>query len=779
MARTDEFYDSSRRQLGKPAFVSYWEAWLDERAGMNAALMGAEADPGELAQEGDDLRRRLGDLAKLRAAASRGDSEAVQGILEAMLRYEGTVQSARIRGQATVSSAQIRARETALRNAIRQNEKLNEELGLSAEGGRMLSAMGDGLGGARTAPRTALDAADSAVNAALAEAKATPGSPQHDAIVYRGYQELVAAGHSEAATQLWASRVGAASDPAGYMAERWGMETPAETLQLQREIEKGGVGRADSAGALVEKYQQYQGGGTSGSTRSSVSGVPLQDALNAYMSNPSDTSTLDRLIADTERALKENEAAVAAAREGRSAFAGRFPNYLLSNPFQVVRAESVERMAPVADLARRDPVAVEEVASSLQRTRGPLGGVSPARAEREIASQGGMGAQLEPWAGVADSGPSVMGWAAGRMALAEQQAKNDPTAVRAITDSGGWAYEQGADNSIKITAAPAESAAMIGKTLKKGDKGYDAIVAMYGPYVHPAYAAFVADVEAMPPGLKERLGGIAVLARRDPVRAKEEAMRLAQGDSSTFGQYYAESFGEVARAGDGEGAGVLLESLTRLPADAAGPWSRAYLDSAHRGTFVNDLPRINAAVNQPAPFYENERVRTPDERVASIEAPEFRSTTPPTPSPDAPRLHAYRKELAAAGIENPERDRLAAEALEKNRERTEPAPEPAVEAMGQAYRPARTPAAPAKVEVQRAKPELRIDLGEEKYVAPPAPSTFRIDLEDEVYTAPNSLTGKKQELQALIRSGSTDRARIKQLTDEIRSERDPSLASME
>ena len=76
MAVTDEFYSSERLRLPEEgAFAGYLRGFMGQRAAMNAAVQGPDAET--LADQGNELRRRLGDLAKLKEAQTRGDSAAV------------------------------------------------------------------------------------------------------------------------------------------------------------------------------------------------------------------------------------------------------------------------------------------------------------------------------------------------------------------------------------------------------------------------------------------------------------------------------------------------------------------------------------------------------------------------------------------------------------------------------------------------------------------------------------------------------------------------------
>jgi hypothetical protein len=660
MAVTDEFYSSDRLRLPEEsAFAGYMRGFMGQRAKMNAdAAAAARPDTKALADQAIELRRRLGDLAKLREAQSRGDTEAQAGILEAMLRYEGTVQSARIRGQATESAARIRARETALRNAIRQNEKLSEELGLAADSGRLLAAMGDGVSkSATTAPRTALASANEALNAVLSNEKAAAGSAKADAATYRAYQELVAAGQPEAATELWVSRGYGPTDPAAYMAERWGMETPQETLALQREIERGGVGRADSAGALAERYAAYGTGGsssrsstTSGSgggtpaqpSSARVSGVPMGDALAAFMANPSDPSMLDALIADTQRAIAENEAA---QRSASTAIPGRLPNLLLANPYQVVREESYE---PFERLSAMPEAGRNELVSTLMTTRGPFGQVRPEVAEARQQSMGGINPEPQPWAGIPTqgTGPSVFGWLYGRVKLAEVAAAKNPGAPRRISDDGGWVYDQQPDGSILVVQAPPGSVAA-GTTLKSGP-AWAAINQKFGGYVHPAIAGVRDDLAKLPPSIRSRMGGVdAWLMRGDASAAGKEALTLAEKDRSTFGEAYSAALETAAKRGDAVEAGAVLDSMAALPDGTGGAWSDAYMESVKRGTLREDMPRIRAVIHKPAPAFEMEPVGQSDPTASD----EFAARSGAT----ATILNAMQQRLAADAERDPKR----------------------------------------------------------------------------------------------------------------------------
>lgn len=389
MAVIDEYY-SSRLDLGPPATVALMAGFMGERERMNRMIidqMLAAADPTKLAEAENDARKAKNDLLKLKAQVQVEGRKADVGLVKIIAGYEAGNRSneARERVATTAAKASIfnstyAGNEKRRRTLEAGTRAAESQLGIVrdvqvVEGndaqtvGEYDKAIEAGVvraGGERGLAGEAQDAAkirlaEEAYNSAVR--KGHTAAAAHIKATYFGGQDIAAVKErmrpmSEEEVRTFADRVpvgGVANSPTLMNVLRGEGATSAQTDELLSTI-TGAVSSSSDVEA-ARKLGPYM---ADPEVREAGVGT-LQDAATVA-SRGVPTGDIDAAIAEIDKQLASLQAQRSRRPSLASVAAGRYPNYLYTNPFQV-GSRQFDQFA--RETGAMEPVAAQRLVGAL------------------------------------------------------------------------------------------------------------------------------------------------------------------------------------------------------------------------------------------------------------------------------------------------------------------------------------------------------------------------------------------------------------------------------
>jgi len=558
MARIGEWIDT-RRNLGPAAAPEVLNAWVGQRAAMNAA---GKVDPVKLAEAEAKVR---GDIARLRRAQmeySTSQGKQASDLSKEMLRAAARVKAASIAAGAQRTSALIGYRgkladeQARTQLTIEDKQQVRDPAMKAALGAASRTA-----GAAGTDPTARVDAVVRLIDDQKAAAgNPKPGTLQHDGLVTIAIESMEQNGDS-AGAQALAEKYGAKSGESwdDYMRSAHAGITDDQVEREIKQAEKYGAGGGfEGIEALFGRLNK-DGGTTSSGEK--VGGAIPQPDFEAQIKGLEDMA--DELAKERAKAL----------------IGGGGVNEIIFNPNQVSDMDAVRRAQVWGVNA---PGYNQEVADAVDRNDGSL-----TRAAKEIAGKGGLSAVS------AIEVPPVM---LGGDAIAPPM-----TWTGTKKGEGGWTYTFNADGSI-ATVKPDGKA---GKTVKPGSKEHAAIVDE------------VAKVSA--PGLVRDLYGAAeARALVGDFAGAEKAAKAV--DRGAVRSAWAEELRKATREGKGAEFVALLTPetggkwVTHAQKIAIQPVASQYDEGRQTGEFLRLADAMDSAEDAQTKFEE------PDYTSGQIEA---------------------------------------------------------------------------------------------------------------------------------------------------------------
>jgi hypothetical protein len=563
MAVIDEYY-SSRLDLGPPAAVALLSGFMGERERMNRAIidqMLAAADPKALAEAERDARKAKNDLLKLKAQVGVEGRKADVGLVKVIAGYEASMRGAESRERVATTAARA-----SIANArYKAEERKQQAIAMGDQAAA--SAMGIVKNVATaTSPDQQVGEYDKAIAAGVTQAGGQRGltgdaaNSARASLAAEAYRTAVAKGHTASAEHIKRTYFGGL-EPGVYRERYFAPKTREEMDAEVAQVPLGGIVNSPTfmnilrgEGATNEQVGQLLSGitGESGAT-----GAAMRQVLGDYADDPEvqaagaqgmaaglsaatgatqgvPTTDIDAAIADIDRQL----AGLAQQRaQGRASLqkvgASRYPNYLYTNPFQVV-SRQFDQFA--RETGAMEPVAAERFVSALAEAP-PL---FPARfARRELERTEPATVALEGFKTTGgETGGSVLEDLAKRMdaanaILSTPMALGDRGDVVTFTDKGVTIKENTPEG--KTVTAP------------KGSKVYNDL------YVQARTKANEGS------GLTDLIGALP----QEYVNAELGSVRAALV-SGGFSAAAKEARGQAAKGGDRMLAGIYADELERI-----------------------------------------------------------------------------------------------------------------------------------------------------------------------------------------------------------------------
>lgn len=480
MARIQEFFES-RLDLGPSAAVQFLNAWVDTRAGLNQELMKAEmkggADPAKLAASEAKLREAVGKMARQKVLYEQAVATGNSDLAREAMRVFGQVATTAMKETGATTRAQLGAdvdiwelTAEVNRDLATRSEVKNPAVKAVLDGSYKRVSDDDRTTGAAMVPAIARMVDSQLAGEGLLGKVGT--DPAATAMVTRAVAAAVAGGDPEAAQGIAENYGAAKGQPwAAFVQQAHRGLTPEDVQAMMDYKERyTSGGRSD---VVWEAYERLGGAGL-GSAAMKVGGT--------VAGTP---GGMDKAIADTEAAADDlADARKAAMMEGTRAFRPR-SNWMITNPNQYTDPRKLSRLRMWGGL---DAPYVEEVSGELQAQRGNVW-----KARERIGERGGLSIETMP-----EYDPRLF-----TDLVIPDDGENLARSLESgatVAGDGGWSYTVKADNTITITAAPAGNRGAVGKVLKRGDKGYEAIAAEVAPRLFagagPVFNPAVARAEA-------------------------------------------------------------------------------------------------------------------------------------------------------------------------------------------------------------------------------------------------------------------------------------------
>lgn len=576
MAVIDEYY-SSRLDLGPPATVALMAGFMGERERMNRMIidqMLAAADPTKLAEAENDARKAKNDLLKLKAQVQVEGRKADVGLVKVIAGFK----SAEMQAQSRVDAAAVAQRGANFR-ALQAGESRRTRAIQAGE-----QAAQNALGPVRDTraveggPQAQIGEYNKAIRASLELAGAGRGLGSGDTlnaatrrIAGEAYELAKSRGHAESAAFIKQTYFGNLEP--SVVAERERPMTTDEIRTYNERVPVGG-GRASrsfmsvlgSEGATPEQLAELRNSLTGDLSRSM--GAEMQQRLGPYMNDPEvaeaavggaqeaislasqgvPTGDIDAAIAEIDKQL----AALQAQRSQRpsltSIAAGRYPNYLYTNPFQV-GSRQFDQFA--RETGAMEPVAAQRLVSALAEAPP----VFPARfARRELERTDPAQVEVEgfrPTGG--DTGGGVLEELSKRFQAAEAVA----AAPMAIGDRGDIVTFTDKGAAIKENTPEGRTV-----TAPVGSKVYNDLraQALNKAAQGSGLSGFLASLPAAYQGA-ELAGVIAATERGGFGAGRAEAQRQAKAGDVPLATVYAEELERVGRIEDAAEREDALQTL--------------------------------------------------------------------------------------------------------------------------------------------------------------------------------------------------------------------------
>lgn len=389
MAVIDEYY-SSRLDLGPPATVALMAGFMGERERMNRMIidqMLAAADPTKLAEAENDARKAKNDLLKLKAQVQVEGRKADVGLVKIIAGYEAGNRS----NEARERVAQIAAKTSIYNSTYAGNEKRRRTL---EAGTRAAESQLDIVRGVKVVAGNDAQTVgeyDKAIEAAVLRAggeRGLSGEAQDAAkirLAEEAYNSAVTRGHTAAAAHIKATYFGGQDIAA--VKERMRPMSEDEVRTFADRVPVGGVANSPTLmnvlrgeGATSEQTDELLS--TITGAVSSSSDVESARKLGPYMADPEvreagvgtlqdaasvasrgvPTGDIDAAIAQIDQQLASLQAQRSRRPSLASVAAGRYPNYLYTNPFQV-GSRQFDQFA--RETGAMDPVAAQRLVGAL------------------------------------------------------------------------------------------------------------------------------------------------------------------------------------------------------------------------------------------------------------------------------------------------------------------------------------------------------------------------------------------------------------------------------
>jgi len=579
MAVIDEYY-SSRLDLGPPAAVALLSGFMGERERMNRAIidqMLAAADPKALAEAERDARKAKNDLLKLKAQVGVEGRKADVGLVKVIAGYEASMRGAESRERVATTAARA-----SIANArYKAEERKQQAIAMGDQAAASSMGIVKNVVEA-TSPDQQVGEYDKAIAESVKMAGGTRGltgdaaNSARASLAAEAYRTAIAKGHTASAEHIKRTYFGGL-EPGVYRERYFAPKTREEMDAEVAQVPLGGIVNSPTfmnvlrgEGATNEQVGQLLSGitGESGATGAAVRQVlgdyaddPEVQAAGAKgmaaglsaatgATQPVSTTDIDAAIADIDRQL----AGLAQQRaQGRTSLqqigAGRYPNYLYTNPFQV-GSRRFDQFA--RETGAMDPVAAQRLVGALAEAP-PL---FPARfARRELERTDPAQVEVEGFQTTGgETGGSVLEDLAKRMdaanaILSTPMALGDRGDVVTFTDKGVTIKENTPEG--KTVTAPKDSEVyntLYGQARAKANDGSgltDLIRALPQEYVDTELGAVRAALAS---------GGFSAAA-------KEARGQAAKGGDRMLAGIYAD---ELERIGNIENAAEREDAVQAL-----------------------------------------------------------------------------------------------------------------------------------------------------------------------------------------------------------------------
>ncbi|HLD90244.1 MAG TPA: hypothetical protein VI911_04390 [Patescibacteria group bacterium] len=419
--------------MGTPAIVSYWAAFIGERQRMFNATMEArlaQMDPKALSDEIRDIDKQIAQIIKSRDNLRLSASAKFGDIVKVATNSAGMVAAATARGQATVEAAKIGAEVDLEEIAAEERTAQREIANLSSESEAHLGEMVKNVA-SMDDPAMAREQAKQTYERIRAEEGIQPGSVQDRALRYKVglYLNAAASLSPESAAGAEATRWGeehfGGRTPVEWAEAQFGPLSPEAAAARRQRVMSHGVG------GLGERSSSARSGGSVGTSGGGpgvgVSGAgSWQDWYDTIVKPGAEQSEAE--LADLRKRRDDlvAERARIRAQGGADLFAGYGFNYLLETPFQTPARGSLGRLGRLqAGLDMRadtDPVVRGEADTYILRNRG-----NPEKAAAEASQD----YRLEPGA---PAGLPIPYTAANRA--------GDEDKVLGLTGVHDWLYDE-------------------------------------------------------------------------------------------------------------------------------------------------------------------------------------------------------------------------------------------------------------------------------------------------------------------------------------------------
>lgn len=484
MAVIEERYDS-RRNVGKPAFADYLNAFVVEREAMNAEtapdlkrLMDAEAD----------ARGKIADLRE-RQAILRGKKEEIS--------VKSSDKAAELKTRIKVASIAAGAQTTSADRAFRLGmQKLYSERAAVVAEKMLVPAEAAAVIESATARTTSTVDTTSARRTAMEKAKASEGTQEADVVdfaIWQGLRKRDAALGTKDAQVYADDHFGGA--PEEYMARAYSVKSPEEVEEMARRVSKE-IGGSGADPAIVDGWIKAE----------MLPSIEMETSTRERGGvDPKHADELEKAIGDL------TAYADGLAEQRRNSATKRFPkgHSFLVNPNSFTEQEGWDALGRFGE---NDREWNRQALGYVQREGGDWKKAHEAiKADNAGGLDGTRGRDAVP--DLLEDGLDIREWLFGAV-----KAQNAPVVVK----DGDWTYEVKSDGTTTIVGVPATSPKAKGKTYAYDKDSKDPVylkimekVAASPEWVDRKAAAGV--LAAQPEGVRSLFSGVADLVRKGDV----------------------------------------------------------------------------------------------------------------------------------------------------------------------------------------------------------------------------------------------------------------------
>jgi hypothetical protein len=557
----------------------FMAGFMGERERMNRMIidqMLAAADPTKLAEAENDARKAKNDLLKLKAQVQVEGRKADVGLVKVIAGFK----SAEMQAQSRVDAAAVAQRGANFRALQAGESKRSRAIQAGEQAAESALGPVKDIRTVTSGPQAQIGEYNKGIKASIELAGAGRGLGSGDTrnaatrrIAGEAYELAKSRGHTESAAFIKQTYFGNLEP--SVVAERERPMTIDEIRTYNERVPVGG-GRASRSfmsvlggeGATPEQITELRNSLTGDLSRSM--GAEMQQRLGPYMNDPEvteaamggaeeaislasqgvPTGDIDTAIADIDKQISSLQAQRSRRPSLASVAAGRYPNYLYSNPFQV-GSRQFDQFA--RETGAMDPVAAQRLVGALAEAPP----VFPARfARRELERTDPAQVEVE---GFRPTGGETGGGVLEELSKRFQAAEAVAAAPMAIGDRGDIVTFTDKGASIKENTPEGRTVtAPIGSTVYNDLRAQALNKAAQGS----GLSGFLASLPAAYQGA-ELAGVIAATERGGFGAGRAEARRQAKAGDVPLATVYAE---ELERVGRIENAAEREDALQTLVA---------------------------------------------------------------------------------------------------------------------------------------------------------------------------------------------------------------------